>query len=72
MNTNNKSVSIVQNPDKLYALEVRKRLRENDGYCPCALEKAEDNKCMCREFRDMIKRGEIGTCHCGLYIIQAE
>lgn len=42
---------------------VRKALKENDGYCPCMLEKTEDTKCMCKQFREM----EEGTCHCGLY-----
>jgi len=39
-------------------------LRKNDGYCPCALEKVPETKCMCKDFKDM----KSGTCHCGLYI----
>lgn len=39
-------------------------LRKNDGYCPCALEKASETKCMCKDFKKM----ESGICHCGLYI----
>lgn len=35
----------------------------NDGYCPCAIEKTEDTKCMCKEFREMEK----GVCHCGRF-----
>ena len=34
-----------------------------NGFCPCSLEKNEDTKCMCKEFREMAS----GTCHCGLY-----
>ena len=45
--------------------EIRKRLKENDGYCPCKIEKTEDTKCMCKEFRETKHDGE---CHCGLYI----
>lgn len=56
------------NPDKEYVAAVRAKLTENDGYCPCRIEKTPDTKCMCKEFRDMIDRGEEGTCHCGLYI----
>lgn len=52
------------NPDKEYADEIIRKIRENDGYCPCRLQKNEDTKCMCKEFREM----EEGTCHCGLYI----
>lgn len=44
--------------------EFKAKLEENGGYCPCRLEKNEDIKCMCREFRDMSE----GECHCGLYI----
>lgn len=32
------------------------------AYCPCKLQKTEDNICMCREFR------EEDHCHCGLFI----
>ena len=55
---------IILNPDNELVEEINKKLKENNGYCPCRLEKIEDNKCMCKEFRDM----EEGTCHCGLYI----
>lgn len=57
-------MAIKQNPDKEYANEVRKKLKENGGYCPCRLEKTPDTKCMCKEFRE----AENGMCHCGLYI----
>lgn len=52
------------NPDKDYAAEVMQRLKENDNYCPCRIEKNEDTKCMCKEFREQ----KDGICHCGLYI----
>ena len=42
---------------------MRKALKDNNGFCPCAIEKNEDTKCMCKEFREMAS----GTCHCGLY-----
>lgn len=51
------------NPDESHVAEIRHRLKENNGYCPCSLVKNEDTKCMCREFREM----ESGMCHCGLY-----
>ena len=44
--------------------EIRQQLKENNGYCPCRIEKTADTKCMCKEFREM----EQGECHCGLYI----
>lgn len=55
---------ITVNPDKEYVELVRKKLKENDGYCPCRRVKNEDTKCMCKEFREQ----EEGMCHCELYI----
>ena len=49
--------------DKELAQQVREKLKNNDGYCPCAIEKTEDTKCMCKMFREQ----DIGYCHCGLY-----
>ena len=37
----------------------------NDGYCPCAIEKTEDTKCICKEF---LEQEEPGPCHCGRYM----
>lgn len=55
---------IVLNPDKEYVNEVRKKLKQNNNYCPCKLVKNKDTKCMCKEF---IEQDE-GMCGCGLYI----
>lgn len=44
--------------------KIRQALVENDGYCPCRLEKTKDTKCMCKEFIEQ----EYGPCHCGLYV----
>ena len=41
--------------------EMLKRIRDNDGYCPCALKKVEATKCPCFGCRN------VGVCHCGLY-----
>ena len=59
---------IVVNPDKELVNEIRKALKENDGYCPCKIEKTIDTKCICKDFREI----EEGMCHCGLYIKQKE
>lgn len=53
------------NSDKALVAEIRKKLKDNNGYCPCALIKNEDTKCMCKEFRELNEEGE---CHCGLYV----
>lgn len=51
------------NKDKELVAKVRAALKENDGYCPCRLDKTTDTLCMCKEFREM----DEGECHCGLY-----
>lgn len=61
-------MAIKQNPDTEYANEVRKKLKENGGYCPCRLEKTPETKCMCKEFREQTE----GMCHCGLYIKETD
>lgn len=54
---------VVVNSDTELVNEVRRALKENDGYCPCKLEKIPENKCMCKEFLEQ----KTGLCHCGLY-----
>lgn len=44
--------------------EIRKAVKENQGYCPCAILKTDDTECMCKEFREQTMPG---PCHCGLY-----
>lgn len=51
------------NSDKKLVSEIRRKLKENDGYCPCSLVKDEDHKCICKDFIEQ----ESGLCHCGLY-----
>ena len=47
---------------------IREGLKRTGGYCPCKLERTEENKCMCQEFRDQIDDPEYeGYCHCMLY-----
>ncbi len=50
--------------DKELVEEIKTKLKENGGYCPCRLERTPDTKCMCKEFREQ----ESGDCHCGLFI----
>ena len=55
------------NPNNEQVEAVRTAIKENDGYCPCAILKTDDTKCMCKDFRDQIAQGIPGKCHCGLY-----
>ena len=50
--------------DKELVQEIREKLKVNEGYCPCRIEKTPDTKCMCKEFREQ----ESGECHCGLFV----
>lgn len=60
---------ITTNSNKELVNQIREKLKVNDGYCPCRVQKNEGTKCMCKEFREQIERGELGECHCGLYIV---
>lgn len=62
-------VKVKLNPNKELVKTIREQLKANQGYCPCMLEKTPDTKCRCKEFRDMIEREEVGTCHCGLWVL---
>ena len=61
-------IKIIVNPDVDMVKDIRKQLKDNDGYCPCRLVKNEDTKCICKEFKEQVERHEAGECHCGLYI----
>lgn len=65
-------MKIILNPDKDFVKEIKAQLKSNNGYCPCAVVKNKDTKCMCKNFREQTKRNEPGMCHCGLYIAEAE
>lgn len=56
----------ILNPDPNELGFIRSSIRNNDGYCPCALDRSEDTKCPCKAFRE----GE--GCQCGLYVEAAE
>lgn len=60
---------ITTNSNKELVNQIREKLKETGGYCPCRVQRNEDTKCMCKEFREQIERGESGECHCGLYVV---
>ena len=39
-------------------------IHEQEGYCPCVIEKNDDTKCMCKAFREQ----QDGMCECGVFI----
>lgn len=61
-------MKIIFNPDEKIVTAIRNGLKKKDGYCPCRIQKTEDNVCMCKEFRDQVADPEFeGFCHCRLY-----
>lgn len=65
-------IKVVTNPDKDFVKEIREKIKVNNGHCACAITFNDDNKCICKEFRQQIDNGVAGECHCGLYIITNE
>ena len=56
------------NDDKAIVEAIKDGLRQRGGYCPCRIPKTDENKCICREFREQIADPDFeGYCHCGLY-----
>lgn len=61
-------MAIRLNEDKEVVKMIKEGLKAKGGYCPCRLEKTEDNKCICKEFREQMADPEFeGYCHCMLY-----
>ena len=47
---------------------IKEGLEKSGGYCPCRRERTDENKCICKEFREQIKDPDFeGYCHCLLY-----
>ena len=65
-------IKVITNPDKDFVKEVRARIKENNGHCACAIKFDDANICMCEEFKQQIKEGKTGECHCNLYIAVEE
>lgn len=62
------NMSVRLNEDKSIVETVLEGLKRTGGYCPCRLERTEENRCICEEFRKQMKDPEFeGYCHCMLY-----
>lgn len=56
------------NEDAQVVARIREGLQKKEGFCPCRLQRIEENRCMCEEFRNQIADPEFeGYCHCKLY-----
>ena len=61
-------MKVTLNPDNEVVKLIKDGLKRTGGYCPCRLQKTNENKCMCEEFRGQIKDPDFeGFCHCMLY-----
>ena len=61
-------MAIRLNEDKEMVAAIREGLKKTGGYCPCRLERTEETKCICKEFREqMADPNYQGYCHCMLY-----
>lgn len=59
---------ITLNTNEEIVQTIKEGLKARGGYCPCRVEMVEDNKCMCKEFREQIADPNYeGYCHCMLY-----
>ena len=56
------------NEDAELVAQIKEGLKRKGGYCPCRLQKTEETKCICKEFREQIAAPDFeGYCHCLLY-----
>lgn len=61
-------MAIRLNDDEKIVEAIKKGLEKRGGYCPCRIEKSEDNKCICKEFKEQLADPNFeGYCHCRLY-----
>ena len=61
-------MQVVLNKDEDLVKAVKEVIEKRGGYFNFIKEKTEENKCMCKEFRDQIKDPDFeGYCHCMLY-----
>lgn len=61
-------MAVTLNTDEKIVEKIREGLKMTGGYCPCRLERSEENKCICQEFKEQIADPEFeGYCHCMLY-----
>ncbi len=54
--------------DLVYVEKLRSVMEKNGGYCPCRIQRTDENICVCAEFRSQIADPDFeGFCHCKLY-----
>ena len=73
MEPSGRKIRIKLNPDQDLVDVIKDGLAKTGGYCPCRIERSEDTRCMCKEFRTQIADPKFeGYCHCMLYYKEAD
>ena len=57
-------MAVKLNPDKEMVAKIKEGLKKTGGYCPCRIQRTEENKCICEEFKRQIADPDFeGFCH---------
>jgi ferredoxin-thioredoxin reductase catalytic subunit len=64
-------LNVKLNPNKELVFGILRGLLLNEKrygkrYCPCRIEKIEENVCPCKWMKEEIEKE--GRCHCGLFV----
>ncbi len=46
-------------------LDFAQKVKDNDNYCPCSIERTDATRCVCEDF---VNSQTLGECHCGRYV----
>lgn len=61
-------MAVKLNDDAEIVARIKEGLAKTGGYCPCRIKRTDDEKCICKEFREQIADPDFeGFCHCRLY-----
>jgi len=61
-------MAVKLNDDAEIVARIKEGLAKTGGYCPCRIKRTDDEKCICKEFREQIADPNFeGFCHCRLY-----
>ena len=62
------NLKVIQNPDTKTYAAASVAVYNNGGFCPCLIDRNDNTKCPCKEFREQIADPDFtGYCHCLLY-----
>lgn len=59
------NLKVIQNPDTKTYAAASVAVYNNGGFCPCLIDRNDNTKCPCKEFREQETEG---LCTCGRYM----